>query len=78
MSLNTAAISVKGLTKHFGGVRAVDDLSFDVRAGAITGFLGRNGAGKTSTLRILSVFLIRLKAKPLYLARNTKTSKIHG
>ena len=42
-----------GLSKRYGGVAAVDDLSFEVRAGAVTGFLGPNGAGKTTTLRIL-------------------------
>jgi len=44
---------VVGLSKRYGGVAAVDDLSFEVRAGAVTGFLGPNGAGKTTTLRIL-------------------------
>ena len=47
------AIRVVGLSKRYGGVAAVDDLSFEVRAGAVTGFLGPNGAGKTTTLRIL-------------------------
>jgi len=47
------AIRVAGLTKRYGGVAVVDNLSFDVRAGAVTGFLGPNGAGKTTTLRIL-------------------------
>jgi ABC-2 type transport system ATP-binding protein len=46
-------ISVQGLTKSFGRVRAVDDLSFTVTAGQVTGFLGPNGAGKTTTLRAL-------------------------
>jgi ABC-2 type transport system ATP-binding protein len=46
-------IEVRGLTKRYGSVTAVDDLSFDVRRGTITGFLGPNGAGKTTTLRIL-------------------------
>ena len=45
------AISVEGLTKDFGSVRAVDDLSFTVREGTIAGFLGPNGSGKTTTLR---------------------------
>jgi ABC-2 type transport system ATP-binding protein len=49
----TSAIRVSHLSKRYGGVAAVDDLSFDVRAGAVTGFLGPNGAGKTTTLRIL-------------------------
>ncbi len=48
-----ATIEVKGLTKRFGSVTAVDDLSFTVKPGRITGFLGPNGAGKTTTLRIL-------------------------
>jgi ABC-2 type transport system ATP-binding protein len=48
-----AAISVRGLTKQFGAVTAVDDLSFEVEEGTITGFLGPNGAGKTTTLRML-------------------------
>jgi len=46
-------ISIHGLTKSFGPVRAVDDLSFTVPAGRVTGFLGPNGAGKTTTLRML-------------------------
>ena len=48
-----AAISVRGLTKRFGHITAVNDLSFDVTHGTITGFLGPNGAGKTTTLRML-------------------------
>ena len=48
-----AAISVRGLTKRFGSVTAVNDLSFDVRPGTITGFLGPNGSGKTTTLRMI-------------------------
>jgi ABC-2 type transport system ATP-binding protein len=47
------AISVRGLTKRFGSVTAVDDLSFDVPPGTITGFVGPNGAGKTTTLRMV-------------------------
>jgi ABC-2 type transport system ATP-binding protein len=48
-----ATIEVQGLTKRFGSVVAVDDLSFTVQPGRVTGFLGPNGAGKTTTLRIL-------------------------
>src|SRR6478752_6855358 len=47
------AIEVAGLTKRFGPVLAVDDLSFTVDEGRVTGFLGPNGAGKTTTLRML-------------------------
>ena len=47
------AIVARGLTKRFGAVTAVDDLSFEVRPGRVTGFLGPNGAGKSTTLRML-------------------------
>lgn len=46
-------IRVDGLSKSFGDVCAVDDLSFSARPGEVTGFLGPNGAGKTTTLRML-------------------------
>lgn len=46
-------IEISGLTKRFGAVTAVEDLSFTVRPGRVTGFLGPNGAGKTTTLRTL-------------------------
>jgi ABC-2 type transport system ATP-binding protein len=46
-------IEVRGLTKRFGQVLAVDRLSFTVEAGEVVGFLGPNGAGKTTTLRML-------------------------
>jgi ABC-2 type transport system ATP-binding protein len=48
-----AVIQAHGLTKRFGPVRAVNDLSFCVPDGSVTGFLGPNGAGKTTTLRML-------------------------
>jgi ABC-2 type transport system ATP-binding protein len=47
------AVVAESLTKRFGSVLAVDDLSFTLAAGTITGFLGPNGAGKTTTLRML-------------------------
>src|SRR5215468_630254 len=46
-------ISVDRLTKRYGSVLAVDDLSFEVGPGRVTGFLGPNGSGKTTTLRML-------------------------
>lgn len=46
-------ISVQGLTKTYGSVRAVDDLTFDVEQGMVTGFLGPNGAGKSTTMRVV-------------------------
>jgi ABC-2 type transport system ATP-binding protein len=46
-------VDVVGLTKVFGSLTAVDDLSFSVRPGVVTGFLGPNGSGKTTTLRCI-------------------------
>jgi ABC-2 type transport system ATP-binding protein len=46
-------VDVSGLTKNFGSVAAVKDLTFQVAPGRVTGFLGPNGAGKTTTLRML-------------------------
>jgi ABC-2 type transport system ATP-binding protein len=48
-----AVITIEGLTKRFGPVVAVDNLSFEVDQGTVVGFLGPNGAGKTTTLRTL-------------------------
>jgi ABC-2 type transport system ATP-binding protein len=48
-----AAIEVRNLTRRFGAFLAVDDLSFEVRRGEIFGFLGSNGAGKSTTIRML-------------------------
>ncbi len=47
------AVEIKGLTKKFGNFTAVDNISFEVRKGEIFGFLGANGAGKTTAMRIL-------------------------
>lgn len=47
-------ITIEGVTKRFGDLVAVDDLSFDVRRGEVVGFLGPNGAGKSTTMRILA------------------------
>jgi ABC-2 type transport system ATP-binding protein len=46
-------ISARGLTKRYGDVLAVNDLSFEVTPGAVTGFLGANGAGKSTTMRMV-------------------------
>src|SRR5215467_308952 len=48
-----AEVEVRGLTKRFGRVTAVRDVSFTAPAGEVTGFLGPNGSGKTTTLRAL-------------------------
>lgn len=50
-------ITVEHLTKHYGRVAAVNDISFEVPKGEILGFLGPNGAGKTTTMRILTGYM---------------------
>src|SRR4051794_9761018 len=51
------AIQVRDLSKHYGPVMAVDRINFDVRPGELVGFLGNNGAGKSTTMRVLTTFL---------------------
>src|SRR6201997_5626435 len=46
-------IEAAGLTKFYGDKRAVDDLSFTVKPGVVTGFLGPNGGGKSTTMRMI-------------------------
>jgi ABC-2 type transport system ATP-binding protein len=48
-----SVVEVRSLSKHFGEIIAVDDISFSLEAGTVTGFLGPNGAGKTTTLKVL-------------------------
>jgi ABC-2 type transport system ATP-binding protein len=47
------SIEARGLTKRYGDKTAVDDLTFTVRPGMVTGFLGVNGAGKSTTMRLI-------------------------
>ncbi len=51
--MQNLAIKVQNLTKTFGDFNAVDDISFEVAQGEIFGFLGANGAGKTTAMKIL-------------------------
>jgi ABC-2 type transport system ATP-binding protein len=46
-------ISIRGLTKRYGGTLAVDNLNFDIPPGTVTGFLGPNGSGKSTTMRLI-------------------------
>jgi len=54
MTNNNIAIEVAGLTKSYGEILAVNDISFEIKRGELFGFLGPNGAGKTTTINILT------------------------
>ncbi len=53
MSENNTTLKVENVSKHYGDFTAVDNLSFNVKAGRVFGFLGPNGAGKTTTIRMI-------------------------
>jgi len=74
-------IQVSNLTKNYGKLTAVDQVSFDVRKGEIFGFLGPNGAGKTTTARIITGVLKADKGEALvmgYEAGTLKAKQIAG
>jgi ABC-2 type transport system ATP-binding protein len=52
------AITVRGLVKHYGDVRALDGVDLEVRTGTVLGLLGPNGAGKTTLVRVLTTLLV--------------------
>ena len=65
--MSDAAIRCEALTRRFGNVLALDNLTLEVQAGAVFGFLGPNGAGKTTTIKILTG-LLRPTAGHAYIA----------
>jgi branched-chain amino acid transport system ATP-binding protein len=52
--MESTILSVAGMSKHFGGVVAVRDISFDIKAGEVLGLMGPNGAGKSTLLNLIS------------------------
>jgi ABC-2 type transport system ATP-binding protein len=66
-------IDCQGLTKEYGRLRAVDNLSFRVEPGQVLGFLGPNGAGKSTTMRIVAGFLPATSGRVLVCGRDVET-----
>jgi len=70
--VSAALLAVEGLERAFGGVRAVDGVTFEVRAGEVHGLIGPNGAGKTTVINLVSGLLrpsggaIRLGGRPIH------------
>jgi branched-chain amino acid transport system permease protein len=58
-------LEVQGLSKHFGGLKAVDDVSFSVRRGDVHALIGPNGSGKTTTLNVLSGIYVATSGRVL-------------
>jgi ABC-2 type transport system ATP-binding protein len=71
-------IDVQGLTKEYGRLRAVDDLSFRVQPGEVLGFLGPNGAGKTTTMRIVAGFLPATAGRVVVCGADIETQSVQA
>ncbi len=67
------SICTEGLTRHFGDVHAVDDLTLEVPSGIVFGFLGPNGSGKTTTIRLLLGLLEPTAGRAEVLGYDTRT-----
>lgn len=63
---NNAFLAVESLSKHFGALRAVDEVSFQVAKGAIVGLIGPNGAGKTTLLNLITGMLRKTKGRVIF------------
>ncbi|WP_420104468.1 ABC transporter permease subunit [Bosea sp. (in: a-proteobacteria)] len=68
-------LQVSGLTKRFGGLTAVDNVSFEIRAGEIIGMIGPNGAGKSTTFNLISGALRPTQGTVTFIGRNLTAEK---
>ena len=68
-----AKIEVRHLTKRFGPMTAVDDVTFSVGRGEVLGFLGPNGAGKSTTMKMITGFLAPTRGTAIDLRRSTSS-----
>ena len=73
-SFRMSAIEIRGVTKQFGAVTAVNDLTLDVPEGAIYGFIGPNGSGKTTTIRMIMNIILPDSGEIRVLGRHSAVS----
>jgi len=67
--MNQAALRVERLTRAFGGLMAVNGVSFEVGAGGITGLIGPNGSGKTTAFNLITGALNRTMGRSIWVIR---------
>ena len=67
--MTAALLEVRGLTRVFGGIKAVDSMSFDAPEGGITGLIGPNGAGKTTVFNLIPACIDPLRGRYVSRAR---------
>lgn len=78
MGQRAVVLSIEGLTRRFGGLTAVDDLTFTVKEGAIHGLIGPNGAGKTTTFNVISGFYRPTSGRVIYAGRDISGMVTHA
>jgi len=74
----TMCLRVQGVTKAFGGVTAIDDVTFDVRSGLVQSIIGPNGAGKTTLVNLLSGVYRPTRGRILFGSRDLTRSPAHA
>jgi branched-chain amino acid transport system ATP-binding protein/branched-chain amino acid transport system permease protein len=72
------ALDVQSLSKHFGGLKAVDDISFTVKRGQVHALIGPNGSGKTTTLNVLSGIYVGTSGKVVLAGRDVTSLPPHA
>lgn len=75
--MSDTILEVKNLSKHFGGVKAVEDVSFDIREGDVFGIIGPNGSGKTTLINCITGFLKPTSGKVLFRGKDVTGLEPH-
>lgn len=71
-------LEIRGLTKHFGGIRALEEVSFKVKDGIIMSIIGPNGAGKTTLFNCITGITMPTKGKILFLGKDIASIQPHS